>query len=436
MHTQSIHVNLFDLLAPLARTFDMMDSAVAHHSTSVAYWTYRICEELALPAEEQREIVVAGMLHDIGAFSLQDRLALLQFEIQAPSEHSEAGYLLLKGFPPFENIAGMVRFHHTPWEDGAGSIRDGVTVPNGSHMIHLADRLSILVPRDGGVLGRVPSICQRIEELRGRDFKTECVDALMRLAARDHVWLDAATGDLERILRNALAPHAQELRWEELIDFSRLICRVIDFKSEFTATHTSGIVATSVALAKLHGFSEEECSLMQVAAYLHDLGKLAIPVEILEKPAALNDEEWHVMRAHVYYTYRILEPIKEFGVITSWSAMHHERINGSGYPFGHKGEQIPLGARIMAVADVFTAITEDRPYRKAVDREAARAMIARMAERDELDRNVVQMLLANFDTLNETRATAQREALHEYQSFRDAVAAKRARPSRPPATGP
>ncbi|MCC6694842.1 MAG: HD domain-containing protein [Candidatus Hydrogenedentes bacterium] len=426
MRTQSIHIDLFDLIAPLAKTFDMMDPAVADHSSSVAYWTYRLAEALNFPAQEQREMVVAAMLHDIGAFSLQDRMALLQFEVQTPHEHSEAGYMLLRSFPPFENIASTIRFHHVPWEDGAGTTRDGVPVPHGSHLIHLADRLSVLVPREKDVLQHVPVICERIAQQRGRIFKPEYVDALTRLEGKDHIWLDAATGDFDRILRNALASHTQELGWDALIDFSRLICRVIDFKSEFTATHTSGIVATSVALAKLHGFSEEECSLMQVAAYLHDLGKLAIPIEILEKPAALNDAEWHVMRAHVYYTYRVLEPIKEFGVITSWSAMHHERINGSGYPFGHKGEQIPLGARIMAVADVFTAITEDRPYRKAVDRETARAMIARMAERDELDRNVVQILLANFDTLNETRASAQREALHEYQSFRDAVAVKRA----------
>ena len=121
MPNQQIHINLFDLLAPLAKTFDLMDPAISDHSTNVAYWVFRLAGELGLPEDEVRELVVAGMLHDIGAFSLQDRLALMQFEDGRRMEHAMAGYLLLRNFSPFVRIADMVRFHHLPWRNGAGA---------------------------------------------------------------------------------------------------------------------------------------------------------------------------------------------------------------------------------------------------------------------------------------------------------------------------
>ena len=421
MPNPPMHVNLFDLLAPLAKTFDLMDPAIADHSTNVAYWVFRLANELGLPEDEVRELVVAGMLHDIGAFSLHDRLGLMQFEGERRMEHAMAGYLLLRGFPPFARVADMVRFHHLPWHDGGGTLHDGVNVPMGSHLIHLADRVSVILPRQRNVLGHVGAICSRIREQAGRTFVPEHVDALERIGHKDHVWLEAVSGDLSHILQKALAPHAQELDLSGLVSFSRLLCRVIDFKSEFTATHTTGLAATSVVLAKHLGFSDEDCTLMQISAYLHDLGKLAVPTEILEKPSRLNESEWHVMRSHVYYTYQILEPIDAFRVITSWSALHHERLDGKGYPFSYTAEQIPMGARILGVVDVFVGITEDRPYRAGMGADEAREVLARMAERSELDATVVTALLDRYDEMNTIRISAQAEAIQEYDAFRRAL---------------
>lgn len=417
-----IHVNLFDLLAPLAKTFDLMDPAIADHSTHVAYWVFRLAEELGLPEDEERELVVAGMLHDIGAFSLQDRLGLMQFEGERRMEHALAGYLLLRGFSPFARVADMIRFHHVPWRNGAGASHDGATVPMGSHLIHLADRVSVLLPRDRSVLRYVSDICGKVREQAGRTFVPNYVDALERLARKDHVWLEAATGDLGRIVQKALAPHAQDLDLDALLEFSKLLCRIIDFKSEFTATHTTGLAVTSIALARRMGFSSEECTLMQIAAYLHDLGKLAVPTEILEKPAKLNEAEWHVMRSHVYYTYQILEPIEAFHIITSWSALHHERLNGKGYPFAYTMDRIPMGARILAVVDVFVGITEDRPYRSGMGSEEARGVLSSMADRGELDSEVVRVMLDHYDEMSSLRQTAQAAAVREYQEFRMALA--------------
>jgi HD-GYP domain-containing protein (c-di-GMP phosphodiesterase class II) len=413
-----LHVNLFDLLAPLARTFDLMDPAIADHSTAVAFWAFRLSEELGMPENEQRDLAVAGMLHDIGAFSRQDRVALMQFESDQHSRHAIVGYLLLKDFPPFAGLAPIVRYHHVPWRRGKGARHNGEAVPMASHLLHLADRVSVLVPSTREVLRHVPRILAKVNAGADDLFRPEFVEALHRLGHKDHVWLEAASGNQSRVLRKALAAHAKQLDLNDLLAFSRLLCRVIDFKSEFTATHTSGLVAASLALSRLLGFSEYDCRLMQIAAYLHDLGKLAVPAEILEKPGQLDANEWHVMRSHVYYTYQVLDPIDAFRDITAWSALHHERLDGSGYPFGFQASELPLGARIMAVADVFTGITEDRPYRQGMNETLARTVLAGMAEQGELDPTAVQALLDHFDELTDARRAAQSDALIEYRSFR------------------
>jgi HD-GYP domain-containing protein (c-di-GMP phosphodiesterase class II) len=127
------------------------------------------------------------------------------------------------------------------------------------------------------------------------------------------------------------------------------------------------------------------------------------------------------MRTHVYYTYHILNPIEALGQITSWGALHQERLDGSGYPFGLGADKIPFGARVMAVADVFTGITEDRPYRAGMSEGEARRVLEEMAAKNALDARLVGMLLENFGEINRARAEAQAQAVGEYDDFREAL---------------
>jgi HD-GYP domain-containing protein (c-di-GMP phosphodiesterase class II) len=123
------------------------------------------------------------------------------------------------------------------------------------------------------------------------------------------------------------------------------------------------------------------------------------------------------MKGHSFYTYHILEAIEELEIITLWASFHHERLDGSGYPFQISGDQLPLPARIVAVADVFTAITEDRPYRAGMDPEAALGLLRKMAEEGALDRGVVGVLADNFSEVNSVRHRAQEDAHREYEEF-------------------
>lgn len=141
---------------------------------------------------------------------------------------------------------------------------------------------------------------------------------------------------------------------------------VIDRRDPYTAGHSRRVADLAEKIAMAMGLPMEEVQAVRAAARVHDLGKIAIDASILNKPTRLTDEEWQAMRQHPVIGAEIIARFPEFARGADYVRYHHERWDGKGYPFGLRGEEIPLGARIIAVADTFDAMTTDRPYRKAL----------------------------------------------------------------------
>jgi len=149
----------------------------------------------------------------------------------------------------------------------------------------------------------------------------------------------------------------------------------LDLRDKETEGHTQRVVETTVNLARNLGLGEEQLVQVRRGALLHDIGKMGVPDHILLKPGVLTDEEWLVMKKHPTYAYEMLSPIGYLHTALDIPYCHHEWWNGTGYPRGLKGEQIPLTARIFAVVDVWDALISDRPYRKKWSEEKARQNI-------------------------------------------------------------
>lgn len=147
--------------------------------------------------------------------------------------------------------------------------------------------------------------------------------------------------------------------------------RAMDLRDKETEGHTLRVTELSVKLARNMGINEGELLFIRRGALLHDIGKLGVPDSILHKTSSLTDEEWKVMRQHPQFAYDMLYPIEYLRPALDIPYCHHEKFDGSGYPRGLKGEQIPLSARIFAIVDVWDAIPSDRPYRPAWDKEQA-----------------------------------------------------------------
>ena len=145
--------------------------------------------------------------------------------------------------------------------------------------------------------------------------------------------------------------------------------RAMDLRDKETEGHTQRVTEVTLKLAEAAGINEEELIHIRRGALLHDMGKLGIPDAILHKPDKLNDEEWELMRQHPQLAYDMLIPIEYLRPALDIPYCHHEKWDGTGYPRGLKGDQIPLAARIFAVVDVWDALTSDRPYRSALQKE-------------------------------------------------------------------
>jgi HD-GYP domain-containing protein (c-di-GMP phosphodiesterase class II) len=408
------YVRLFDMMMALSTATDMISPAVANHGKRVAYIAFSLAEAAGLPLPEQQEILLAGIVHDIGALALKERLDLLEFEAVDPGSHAELGYLFLSRSSLLSNIALIVRYHHQQWKGGEGALAAGEPVPLGSHILHLADRIDTAVFRNPQPLGQVEEIVARITARRETMFMPRLVDVFEQLARREYFWLDIVSPVPDSSLCKIMQSTSAELDQAALLSLAILFSHIIDFKSSFTSTHSAGVASSAEALARLAGFSENECQMMLIAGYLHDLGKLAVPSELLDKPAALSQQEYGVIRSHTFYTRRILESIPQLETITDWAASHHERLDGEGYPYHSLSQELSLGARIVAVADVFTALAETRPYREGLHPQEVLATMEGMAAAGKLDRTVFELLQLHFAVVNAQRDSAQRLAQEDY----------------------
>jgi putative nucleotidyltransferase with HDIG domain len=172
----------------------------------------------------------------------------------------------------------------------------------------------------------------------------------------------------------------------------------LDYKDGETENHSKRVTAYTMAIASRMGVPKEQIEVIARGAFLHDVGKMAIPDNILHKPGKLTPEEVAVMREHCYLGYKLVQRIPVLREAAEIVYSHQERFDGSGYPRGLKGEQIPLGARIFSVADTLDAITSDRAYRPAQSLAAARAEIKRCSG-SQFDPEVVEVFLEMPDRI-------------------------------------
>src|SRR5512135_1666025 len=415
------NVSLYQFVFSLSQALDLINPAMANHHKRVAYIAMRVAEAAGLTGRTKEDVIVAAALHDIGGLSTLSLDSDSRYSPKTRSAH--IGYQLLQKFSPFRFAAHIVRFHDVPWGNGENRHVEDREVPLGSHIVHLANRVNSLLEAGSPPLPQASRVCAQMSEMRGSVLVPDLVDVFMEVAKSDAFWLDLHAAEILSLLAERAPFSNVELDLDGLLDFAELLAQLIDFRSRFTATHSSGVAACAANLAQLFGFPSTDCKRLQVAGYLHDLGKLAIPAEVLDKSGKLTEDEWHTIRCHPYFTYRILAPIKGLEDISIWCGSHHERPCGTGYPFRMQHEDIPLEARILAVADVFTALTEDRPYRNGLKKEQVLEILDGMVQKQEMDGKVVAVLRDHYEEIDGSRFTAQTTALQGYKDFMEKLTA-------------
>lgn len=410
-------VNQYDMLICISNAVDLISRDYTSHHQQVAFLSYHIGREMGLDDMTCRNLMMAGMLHDIGALSNEERLMLVEEEPLTVNGHAFRSAKLLEEAAPFVSIADIVRFHHIRWANGAGQRFQHSQVPIGSHILYLADRVCVKFNTRESAIEQIPHVLKSIVAHSGSLFMPEAVEALEKLRNRDHIWLELLEHSPLDYLPTQRIFAMMSLNINDILDVTRMMSFIIDFRSHFTATHSAGVAAIAQKLGELSGFSEVECKMLLIAGYLHDLGKLTVPNSVLEKPAALNHEEFNIIRGHTFHTYRLLNIIDGFEIINKWASYHHEKLNGKGYPFRLSEENIPLGSRIMAVADIFTSITEDRPYRSGMSQPQIMSILKTMSEQKAICKKVVDRLISHIDEFIELCHESQKREAAIYENF-------------------
>ena len=411
------NINYLDMLKCFSNALDLLNPSLKNHHKNTAYIAQKIAIEMDLSRQEIIDITIAAAVHDIGACALDDRTLSSDTNSNSMNHHSLAGFLFLNEMDVLKNIATLVRFHHCKWTNGEGRKNRNIDVPIGSHIIHLADRVDTLIAKDSFILHQINDILFVINENSGKMFNHEAVDAFKKIALKKSFWMDLQSESIWDIISKDISLTTNtELSFEsdEMIHYVKLLVKLIDFKSNFTATHSTGVAVVAEMISKLSGFSTLRQREILVAGYLHDLGKLSIPNEILEKPDKLTTQEFELMLSHPYHTFEILKNIKNFSNINLWASQHHEKIKGMGYPFNSSGDEIPTESRIIAVADIFTALSEGRPYRTGMGIDSSLKIISDLADTNTLDKDIFGILSDNIKIINEVRINKQSEAAGEY----------------------
>jgi HD-GYP domain-containing protein (c-di-GMP phosphodiesterase class II) len=267
----------------------------------------------------------------------------------------------LMGFP--EETAEAIRSLDEHW-DGAGYPdglkRDGI--PLLARICGLAQTVEVFYTAYG------PERAEHMARSRSkRWFDPKLVDAFLAEIRENRLWERVGDADLTATV-SGLEPADKTVQLtEERLDLTALaFARVIDAKSPFTYRHSEGVAEVAVAMSRHVGFPEVVVRDQMRAGLLHDIGKLGISNRILDKPGRLTDGELALVKRHPALTYDVLRRVTPFRSIVEVAASHHERPDGSGYHRGLSGGELNQQARILAVADVFDALSKDRPYRKAM----------------------------------------------------------------------
>lgn len=381
----SIKISLFTLISTFSLALDLAENKKLEHAQRVAYLALRTGEILGLPSERLLLVFFAGLLHDIGKINYT----------LASTDHPLVGARLARQLPLPATVSAIIAAHHEAW-DGSGyplGLR-GDEIPVEAQLLFLADLIENKFGQDYDLIPVQEGIISLIKSEQGQRLSPAVASACMQLLQEPRVYYDLASRNLAQALRRRSRIFDQDIELTSLEHLALLFADLVDAKNPYTAAHSRRVANTAFYLGQHLNLTAYQCRQLYHAGLLHDLGKLAVPAEILDKPDRLTPQEYSQVMAHAYYTERLLLEIPGLGELAFLAASHHERLDGSGYPSRLCANQLPLPARILAVADFYQALADDRPYRSALPQEKIYHLLHQEAAASRFDAEVVEALLS------------------------------------------
>lgn len=388
----------------VSETLRRIDIRLMDHGERVGYMGCRINEYGKLGLDEKR-LFLLSVFHDIGAYKTEEIDRMLEFESQDVESHSIYGYLFLKHMSPLKDYAEAILYHHAQWADLE---KTNSPFKDYASLIHLTDRIDVAM----GSVNTKEEVVELIKPQRAK-YKPEIFDCALATLEETSLYEDMQTKDIHQ--ENLKRSHTMNISAEAALEFLKMIVYSIDFRSENTVTHTINTI--SLALNIAHHFELEEDMYLKIyiGALLHDVGKIAIPISILEYPSRLSAEQMAIMRTHVAETKKIIDKIVPED-ICALALGHHEKLDGSGYPLGLKGKEITFPQRIIAVADIASALSSRRSYKDPFPKEKTISILREM-KKEKLDPKICDYICDNYDSILSSTEKAREAVINQYQAI-------------------
>lgn len=382
-------LNITNVLKTVNSAYERFDKDACLHSLQVAYLTLKICKNLDIDEDTKNSLVIAAYFHDFSAEKTNMCDSLDKYEKgNAVKEHCILGYLLFKFLLPKSDICKFILYHHNTYD--VDYIINNIENPLESNIIKLADDISIY-----NIFNEQASVNDVIDFLNERSYMYN-PNYLNR-------FLDT---NAKMAIENVLNESYKENFWKEvdllnykvitIEDIIVCLAFIIDCKCDITNFHSLSVSNTSCMLGKYFNLSENEYYNLKIGSLLHDIGKIAIPNEILKKEGPLTKAEFEIMKQHAVYTYEILSNLKHKHILNI-ASNHHEKLNGKGYPRGLS--DLTLSEKIVAVADIFVALIQKRSYKDGFSKDKVIEILSNCANKGEIDGEVVKKVIENYDYL-------------------------------------
>jgi putative nucleotidyltransferase with HDIG domain len=397
----ALQIDLQQLVLLIASAVDLVGVDDVLHGRRVAILAVECAKSLGWDEAEQQMLFDAGLLHDAGISSTRNhRLMMNELDWAGAEFHCKRGSQLLKGFVPLAPLAPIVRYHHTHWQD----LQQGHIDPNlarYANLIFLADRIDVCAApyyAENSLLFHMQDISARIYRYRGSFFAPELVDAFLSAAQAEAFWLSLDRDFIPQFVSDMVrSGNKVQIDLAELKQFALIVAAIVDAKSHFTWEHSLGVARVARFIGDAFGIRGERLDLLEIAALLHDIGKLQIPDEVLESPLKLTPFERAIMKKHSFATYQILKRVIGLEELAFWASQHHESLDGGGYPFRTPAGGLPLESRIIKVADIYQALAQTRPYRQPFSTSEILQLLRQMQGALEIDPLLVDFVAGHLD---------------------------------------
>ena len=395
---ESTKIYLFDFIFQLSTALDLVDKDFFWHHPKVAYISYLIGREYGLSEENLNLLVYSALIHDIGVFSLEEKERLTKYDISGDEKHAFVGSKLLEISKNFSEQEKIIKYHHHDWDHGHGSTHQGDIVPKLANIIYIADRIEVLIDKDKEVKNQISFIENTINATYKNKFNPEIRTSVFKILHSEQFYKYINSFTIYDILAKRFNTSENLIGLKEIVFISRLFSFAIDFRVPFTYAHSNLVADLARKMGEILKLDKTTIIKLYISGLLHDIGKFSIPAKILNKKNELEEGEFNVVKLHPWYTNIILKEIDNFEEITIWASHHHERLDGTGYPFSKNAEQLCDESMIIATCDIFATLNEDRSFRSKKTKEEIIEIFTNLKTNNKLPQKFLNIYLNNIDT--------------------------------------